>query len=112
MSTDKNNISIFIISFLLSALILLPLGIKFEHLFENHNHVSCLDSTTHFHKKSIECNLDSFSFSTFNIEFNTYSFSEEILPFSNKNYHYEIHHIISDERFIKLRGPPKVTTLS
>ena len=112
MSFQKNNISLFIISFSLSALILLPVGIKFEHIFENHNHISCHDSTTHLHEKLIECNLDAFSFSSYNIEFTTYNFSEEILTFSKKKYHYEVHHIISDERFIKLRGPPKATTLS
>lgn len=107
MIFQKNNISSWILSVLFCSLILFPVVIKFEHLFENHHHVSCAENSTHLHELTFDCTLDAFSFSFFNFGLNTFHFSEEILPSSKRIYHYQEHHIILDKRFVKLRGPPE-----
>ena len=82
----------------------------FEHLFEDHEHVTCTDNTTHLHESTLHCSIDAFSFSSFNMSFDTPLFSDEIIPYPKRNYNYQRHHFILDKRFIKLRGPPGLTT--
>lgn len=109
MKQVKYSISLISVSLLLSFLVLLPYAIKFEHLFEDHQHISCNENTTHLHQKNFDCSLDAFSFSSFNFSFEIFIFSGSFIPFPKKNYHYETHHIVLNKWFVTLRGPPKVT---
>lgn len=110
MKKEKVNISVLLLGFLLSSLVLFPYVVKFEHLFEDHEHVTCTDNATHLHESTLHCSIDAFSFSSYNMSFDTPLFSDEIIPYPKRNYNYQRHHFILDKRFIKLRGPPGLTT--
>lgn len=91
---------------ILTLIFLFPSLLQFEHLFENHEHSACKESSVHFHQKNLDCSIYDFHFSVFSF---LPSASENILThiprysplfyvlediYNNPNFHYT------------LRGPP------
>ncbi len=48
--------------------LLLPTAVKFAHTFEGHEHQTCTDFSTHFHKKQLDCSICDFHFSIFDFK--------------------------------------------
>lgn len=91
---------------ILTFIFLFPSLLQFEHLFENHEHPTCKESSVHFHQKNLDCSIYDFHFSIFSFlphtEEDTLTHIHRYSPifwtleniYSNPNLHYT------------LRGPP------
>ncbi len=80
---------------------------KFAHVFENHKHEVCIDSsTTHFHTLDLECEFYKFKVNS-EFTFNSLHF-EEIIPFQLKPLIASKYLFLSSYRKLhfSLRGPP------
>ena len=109
MDLNNKNIPLYVISFLLIGILLLPSVIQFSHLLENHEHKFCKDYSNHFHEIENHCSINFFHFSAFN--FSPISVSHIIPPkISALVFEYYTLLIVSQNpsQFHK-RGPPVIS---
>lgn len=64
----KNQKIPFLLSLFISLVFLFPSLVKLEHFFEAHEHKQCSDSKIHIHEKEINCSIDLFGFSFFQLD--------------------------------------------
>lgn len=77
-----------------------------HHSFEHHKHSVCNENTLHFHKKEIDCDIDTFFLSTFTFSNDTPVLNKKtnfpkLENYSEKNTFYSN---LKTSKF--LRGPP------
>jgi hypothetical protein len=106
MINIKSKVTQFLVATIFSLALLLPTAVQFAHTFEGHEHKPCTDAATHLHEKKLNCSIDSFHFSFFDITLHTIAISTQTVIVKKKLFVYNEHPTISDKRFIKLRGPP------
>ncbi len=103
----KEHIASKVLVVLLSIVLVTPLFVKLNHIFEDHKHEVCKTPTkTHFHELEIDCQFYDFKLNT---EFN-YSFTSTEIPVfkkvteSIKSQYF----FLSDYQQLQfsLRGPP------
>lgn len=103
----KEHIASKVLVVLLTVVLVTPLFVKLNHLFEDHKHEVCkTPNKTHFHELEIECEFYNFKLNT---EFN-YSFASIIIP-EFKDVTQSIvsqYFFLSDYQLLQfsLRGPP------
>lgn len=107
MQRIKNHTISKAIVLLLSAILLAPVFVKLNHLFEDHEHEVCITPfTNHFHEYEIDCD-----FYDFNLNTNFFQSLASIeIPEVDEIYKPILsqYHFISDyqQLQISLRGPP------
>jgi len=106
MIVFKKEILKFFAASIFSLALLLPSAVQLLHTFEGHEHKACTEVSTHLHEKQLDCSIDSFHFSFFNLNLQTFAISKPSISGENKIFTYKEHSINSDKRFVKLRGPP------
>lgn len=88
--------------------LLLPLGIKFAHTFEDHTHEVCTDySSTHLHEIDLDCEFYDFNTTTFTyFLYNSVSLFKSII--STKPISYYTTHVVNAYKHSnrQLRAPP------
>jgi hypothetical protein len=102
----KHTALSFCIVFTLCFTVLLPSAIQFTHLFENHEHKSCGDITTHLHEKEFECSIQSFHLNSFSFQIFEYPDFFEKVTFIEKIDHYKNETSNKNFSYFLLRGPP------
>lgn len=81
---SKKQIANKLLATLLLLVFLYPNAIAFSHIFEDHDHVSCNNTSLHFHKGESDCTICDFQLVSFNFEvYNSPQFFEPNIP-SNK----------------------------
>lgn len=96
----------FVITFALCLTLLLPSAIQFTHLFENHKHISCGDTTTHFHEKELDCSIQNFHLNTFSFQLFEYPDFSKKITFTERINHYVSLYLNQYSSHFYLRGPP------
>lgn len=106
MTNLKTTVTQVLVAAIFSLALLLPTAVQFAHTFEGHEHKACTDISTHLHEKQLDCSIDSFHFSFFDLAFQSFSISTQSVIVKKNLFAYNQHPINSNKRFIKLRGPP------
>jgi hypothetical protein len=57
-----------IASLLLIIALMMPIAVKFIHIFEGHEHVACTEHKTHLHKSNSKCDICIFQIGSFNYD--------------------------------------------
>ena len=103
----KEHIASKILVVLLSVVLVVPLFVKLNHIFEDHKHEVCKTPyKTHFHELEIDCEFYDFKMNTeFNCSITSVNISicKEVTQSIISQYHF-----ISDYQQLQfsLRGPP------
>ncbi len=107
MQHIKEHIIFRLCTLFIAALLLVPIAVKFAHIFEHHNHIVCKgDNSTHIHQVDLECEFykfklnKNFTYSLFNIDlFLEKSEAQQIIS---------QYHFLSEYQRLQtsLRGPP------
>ena len=93
---------------LLTSILILPYLGSFSHLFEDHKHKTCSDSTTHIHAIDFDCDILDYHF-TPQVNFSSTAFSSLALDNPMHAFSYLYFRVISQKREKQLlRGPPQV----
>ena len=74
----KKQIGKNVITLLLFAAFMLPTAIQFFDMFEDHEHITCTEKTTHIHKSIEKCDVCDFHLVSFNYDIVIYP--DLILP--------------------------------
>jgi len=86
---------------------MLPTATQFFHMFEDHVHVTCTEQKTHVHSSKLECEICTFTLSTFS--YSVASFFEIKNQTVQKEYNFKDASIlVSSYKFAnkQLRAPP------
>lgn len=108
MGYNKNIFNI-LSAIVFSLAILMPIGVKTVHLFAQHDHKVCIDGSTHFHAKQLECNIYDFHFSTFCFSPHPNFQLDSLDPIQIGQTSYFRPEITTESRNYLLRGPPLFT---
>ena len=105
----ENHISKYLGAIALVFALMLPTGVEFFHLFENHEHEVCYEQTTHLHKDAPECHTCDFYSSSFQyILPENYLSTLTLLP-QNKEVAITVASLFSRKLTSKqLRAPPSI----
>lgn len=105
MSVKREILKIIAASIFALAL-LLPTVVQFAHSFEGHKHEACIDISTHFHEKQLDCSICDFHFSIFN--FTPQQFAELVIQegFQKTEIPYFVADFTLNSTHYFLRGPP------
>ncbi|MBK5212436.1 MAG: hypothetical protein JJE55_02095 [Flavobacteriaceae bacterium] len=107
MKVLKKEILRIVTAAIFSFALLLPTAVKFAHTFEGHEHKACTESSTHIHKKQLDCSICDFHFSIFDFK------PQEITEFALLNGFQKTKTVYLLPKFIQntshyfLRGPPQ-----
>ena len=112
MQNYKEHIVLRLLSLMLIIAVALPSVVKFNHIFESHEHDICSNNTTvHIHAVDFDCEFYKFKLN------NSYSFTFNEVSFVEQENNHKIttsqYQFISSHKHtgIELRGPPSLTTL-
>lgn len=90
------------------ALLLLPLVSEIAHSFEDHEHLTCTEATTHLHELEADCSICDFHFNAFTFTPLVQITSYEAKIFLQPNFH-PLQIITRDKSYsYLLRGPPQL----
>ncbi len=85
----------------------LPASVQFFHLFEDHQHFSCTETSTHFHKATSKCEIASFHLKSFHYQFTNYlDVAILVIPVSVSSTYYSLELIPFKPTSKQLRAPP------
>lgn len=68
----KKQIGKNVITLLFLAVLMLPTAIQFFDMFEDHEHITCTEKTTHIHKSIEKCDVCDFHLVSFNYDIAKY----------------------------------------
>lgn len=78
MGNYKKQFGQKILTLVLFIALMLPIAVQFSHIFEEHEHVSCNESSIHVHELAAKCETCNFCLPYFN--YNIVEYSELPLP--------------------------------
>ena len=102
----KNQKIPFLLSLFLSLIFLFPSLVKLEHFFEAHEHKLCSDTKIHIHEKDIDCSIDLFGFSYFQLDNENTEGLVVVIPSEEIFEAYTESPFICNKRFKSPRAPP------
>lgn len=108
MSTKKSHSISKALVVILSMTLLFPLFVKFDHLFQDHEHAVCATPyKTHFHNFDIDCDFYNFTLNT--IYFEPQPTYEFLAALKITNIVVSQYQFISEYQHLhfSLRGPPQ-----
>ncbi len=103
----RNKIGLFLLSFLLNAIILFPISIQLLHALEDHEHLICFDNSAHLHETKSNCDVCDFNFTPYSYELFNDTFSKSVDYQNNEvnnTYFFLYSSYVNTTK--KLRGPP------
>jgi hypothetical protein len=102
------KVSKFLLSYLLTGILMLPYWCSFSHLFEGHDHKTCDISETHFHGIELDCDILEYQFAS-STEISNENNCNIILSFNQiKTSFFYLGFSYSIINIDTLRGPPLV----
>ena len=103
----KNHKVPFLLSLCISLVFLFPSLVKLEHFFDAHEQKLGADSKMQSHEESIDCSIDLFGFSFFQLDSDDFEEWAMVALPRNKFDRYTEHPLICNKRFKSPRAPPK-----
>ncbi len=110
MLKDKLHKVLMVLSFILVVSLLVPSAVKLAHVFEDHKHEVCLDtSTTHLHTLDIDCEFYKFNISNPllipNLDYEIPNLSSDSTLKTSGLYNFKYNH---QQLYFSLRAPPSL----
>ncbi|MEK9609093.1 MAG: hypothetical protein VW058_05420 [Flavobacteriaceae bacterium] len=102
------KVSKFLLSSLLTWILMLPYWGSFSHIFEGHDHKTCEILETHLHEIELECDILDYQLAPSIEIFGAVAKLIAVVPYQKKCSYYCLGDSFPIDTYDSLRGPPVV----